>query len=205
MYRGKRIMKHELRKRPGALLASFLVLLSLTVAGTVAFLVDGPKEVENKFTPAFVPPGIEEEFNGETKSNVKIRNDGNIDAYIRAAIVINWVDADGNISGTVPVENTDYTITYDLGNGWKKGSDGYYYWTKRVEAEGTTGVLVESCTLKSSASVPDGYSLSLEVLAQTIQADGQDSQGQPPVLLAWGTEKGSVQSVGSDGTLTIKQ
>ena len=126
MYQGKHMKKS---KKPAALLASLALVLGIMVAGTIAFLVTNTGPVVNTFTPTNVPPEIHEEFDGTTKSNVTIENQGNTDAYIRAAVMVNWVDESGNVLGQVPVEGTDYTITYDLDNGWVQGADGYYYWT----------------------------------------------------------------------------
>ena len=90
---GKRVMK---TKKTVALVA-LLVLLCCTVAGTVAYLVTSTDPVTNTFTPASVTTEVEEEFDGTTKSDVQIKNTGDIDAYIRAAIIINWADKQGII------------------------------------------------------------------------------------------------------------
>lgn len=187
MYQGKRMKKS---KKTMTLLASLVLVLGIVAAGTVAFLVTNTGPVVNTFTPTNVSPEIHEEFNGTVKSNVKIENKGNTDAYIRAAVMVNWVDESGNVLGQVPVKGTDYTITYDLANGWVQGDDGYYYWTKIVPAtSGTdvTGVLITEAKVLKAAPVA-GYSLSVEILAQTIQADGVDEKGNKPIELAWGVD-----------------
>ena len=203
MYQGKHMKKS---KKPAALLASLVLMLAIMAAGTVAFLVTNTGPVVNTFTPTNVPPEIYEEFDGKTKSNVTIENQGNTDAYIRAAVMVNWVDASGNVLGQVPVEGTDYTITYDLDNGWVQGADGYYYWTKVVEAtDGTdlTGVLITKAEVKNEAPMT-GYHLAIDIMAQTIQAKGESDSGEKPVMIAWGTAKGgSVSAVSTDGVLTI--
>ena len=119
---GKRVMK---TKQPVALVA-LLLLLCCTVAGTLAYLVDSTDPVTNTFTPASVSTEVNEDFDGITKSNVTIKNTGDIDAYIRAAVIINWADKDGNVSAT-PVEDGDYEIKYDSSNTWKKIGDYWYY------------------------------------------------------------------------------
>ena len=105
---GKRVMK---TKKPVALVA-LLVLLCCTVAGTLAYLVDSTDPVTNTFTPASVSTEVKETFKDGVKSDVKIKNTGNIDAYIRAAVIVNWANDAGEISGT-PVTNADYSITYN--------------------------------------------------------------------------------------------
>ena len=92
-------------------------------------------------------------YAGSTKQNVVITNTGNCDAFIRAAIIGQWRDQDGN-----PVFGfTDYTHGVQLvdswyedvivkktniqgeftglpGTNWVEGSDGYYYYTEAVPA-----------------------------------------------------------------------
>lgn len=185
---GKRVMK---TKQPVALLA-LLVLLCCTVAGTVAYLVTSTDPVTNTFTPASVTTQVEEKFDGTTKSDVQIKNTGNIDAYIRAAVIINWADANGNVSAT-PVKDGDYVIKYDSSNTWKKIGD-YWYYTKPVAADSLTEkALIESCT-PVAGKAPEGYDLQV-----TILADGIQSEPSNAVTEAW-----KVVKVGTNGNLTAK-
>ena len=173
---GKRVLKTN-RKAPVALVA-ILVLLCCAVAGTVAFLVTKTDSVVNTFTPSKVTTYVEEEFNGQTKSNVKIQNTGDIDAYIRVAVIVNWADASGNVYGEKPVEGTDYTISYNKtvqadGGQWIECSDGYWYYTKPVAPSTEdnpqyTGVLIKSC--EPAGQAPAGYALQVTILADGIQS-----------------------------------
>lgn len=185
---GKRVMK---TKQPVALVA-LLVLLCCTVAGTLAYLVTNTNSVTNTFTPAKVETEVTESFEDKdgtlTKSNVQIKNNGNIDAYIRAAIIINWADKQGNISAT-PVNDSDYEMT--LGSGWVKIGD--YYYCKTTTAHGaSTAPLIISCAKTPSAAVPDGYDLQVTILADGIQADGVGSNGKTPMEDAWGVTPGQL-------------
>ena len=105
-------------------------------------------------------------FQGSTKTAVKIYNTGNTDAYIRAAIIGQWLDEE---SGDPVFGYTDFTsgqfkfvdswyqdqfgtdaqhdqgefsglIGYDLTSSpyWEKHSDGYYYYKYVVPAESGT-------------------------------------------------------------------
>lgn len=175
---GKRVMK---TKKPVALVA-LLLLLCCTVAGTLAYLVTSTDPVTNTFTPAEVKTEVTESFENDkngtlTKSNVQIKNNGNIDAYIRAAVIINWADKQGNISAT-PVNDSDYEMT--LGSGWVKIGD--YYYCKTTTAHGaSTAPLIISCAKTPSAAVPDGYDLQVTILADGIQSEPADA-----VTQAWG-------------------
>ena len=159
-------------KKSIVLLVSLALLLTVTVGGTLAFLVavDGP--LTNTFTPSEITTEVEEKLDGQTKKDVKIQNTGDIDAWIRATVVITWQDKDGNVYGQMPVAGTDYSISYDLANGWVKGDDGFYYWTKPVAAEKETGVLIKSCTVGGATAVapPSGYNLNVEIIGSGIQS-----------------------------------
>lgn len=188
---GKRVMK---TKQPVALVA-LLVLLCCTVAGTLAYLVDKTPEVKNTFEPAKVTTSVlEDPFDGVTKKNVRIMNTGNIDAYIRATVVVNWAsdsETEKNVvSGIVPKEGTDYTIDWTMVN-WVKVGD-YYYYTQKVAAKGETKQLFTDCKLKEGVTPPSGYHLQVTILADGIQADGvgvaSDGKTTTPMEDAWGVD-----------------
>ena len=100
-------------------------------------------------------------------SSGPVVNTSNIDAYIRATVVINWVDDKGNIAAQKPEAGKDYTISYASNTGWWPGDDGFYYYSspvapwKTTDDKDLTGILINSCQLAEGAQVPDGYSLSV--------------------------------------------
>lgn len=200
MYHGKRVKRN---RKAGALLASLVLILGVSVVGAVAFLVDSSDPVVNTFTPAKVPPEIVEEFNGNVKKDVRVQNNGNIDAYIRAAVVVNWVKKDTNekdtneIDGSVPApeEGTDYTLTWSgiTDKTWEKGDDGYYYYVQSVKPGGKTSVLFTNCK-PVDGKVTAERTLSVEIIAESIQAVPEQA-----VKDAWGTGF----SINSDGTLKV--
>lgn len=163
-------------KRSGILLAAVIVLLAGAVGGTWAFLVAQSEPVQNNFTYAHVSCTINEKFENDVKSDVEIQNTGDIPAYIRARIVVTWKDANGNVSA-VPVKDSDYTMT--MGTGWTKGTDGYWYCKTAVDTMGSTPVLIKEC--KKTGTAPDGYDLSVEILADAIQSEPASA-----VTEAWG-------------------
>lgn len=160
---------HGGAKRSLVLVVSVLALVLAVAGGTLAWLTANSGPVTNTFTPAQVTCTVEETFDGTTKSDVKIKNTSNIDAYIRAYVVVTWKNAQGNVYGK-PVKDTDYTIEYATGTGWDKGSDGYYYYTSPVVAnDGLTGVLITKCEPVADKA-PAGYDLSVEIIAEAIQS-----------------------------------
>lgn len=180
-------------KRSLVLVVSVLALVLAVAGGTLAWLSANTTPVTNTFTPAQVSCTVEENFDGTTKKDVQIKNTSNIDAYIRAYVVVTWKDAQGNVYGKLPVKNTDYTMTGPEA-GWVE-KDGYYYYTSPVAANGgLTGVLISECKLNEGVMPPaDGYSLSVEIIAEAIQ-----SQPTTTVTSVWPV------TVDTDGALTPK-
>ena len=156
------------------------MLLAGAVGGTWAFLVAQSEPVENNFTYAHVSCRIDEKFDGTTKSDVQIQNTGDIPAYIRARIVVTWKDASGNVSA-VPVENTDYTITFNETD-WTQQGD-YWYCKTAVNPNDFTPELITECKKTDNANAPDGYDLSVEILADAIQSEPANA-----VKEAWGED-----------------
>lgn len=177
-YDGKYLQsEHKQLRRPkrlATLLVSLLLVLGVAVGGTVAFLSTRTDSKENTFTPSKVTCEVTETFNNNVKSNVAVKNTGDTTAFIRAAINVTWMSnkdaADQTVSSKVPVKNTDYSIQLADNTNWIQGADGYYYYQLPVAPQGSTGVLIEECKLQNNASVPDGYHLSVEIVASAIQS-----------------------------------
>lgn len=177
-YDGKYLQsEHKQLRRPkrlATLLVSLLLVLGVAVGGTVAFLSTRTDSKENTFTPSKVTCEVTETFNNNVKSNVAVQNTGDTTAFIRAAINVTWMSnqdaADQTVSSKVPVKNTDYSIKLADNTNWIQGADGYYYYQLPVAPQVSTGVLIEECKLLKSASVPDGYHLSVEIVASAIQS-----------------------------------
>lgn len=151
-----------------AVLACVAVLLTGFVGSSLAWLMDSTTEVKNEFIPGDVTPEVTEGFDGEVKSDVKIQNNGNVPAYIRAKLVFTWQNEAGEVLGVAPTVG-DYTITWTKA-GWEDGSDGYYYYTTPVAPGQFTGVLATD--IKQNTPNPaEGYTLHVEVLAESIQAE----------------------------------
>lgn len=158
----------KLNTKSLVLLVCVALLLTCAVGSTVAYLVDKTDSITNTFTPAKVTTTIEEDFDGETKSRIQIKNEANsINVWVRVAIVGNWVK-DGQIVApwTGPV---DYNTT-----DWSLESDGYYYYNSVVEpGKSTTNLLKTQIT---AGTREDGAHLEITVIHQSIQSDGIDAE-----------------------------
>ena len=170
-YRGKRARKRTLA-RPVLLALSLVLVLGLSVGGTLAYLVTSTGPVTNTFTPGEVKTEIKEEFANDIKENVYVTNTGTVDAYIRAQIVINWVDDEGNIVAD-PGEGADYKL--DMGTiNWVEGADGFWYYTEKVEPDGKTENLINKCEVTAKADA--GVGLQVTILSQAIQAEPEQAR-----------------------------
>ena len=169
-----------------------IAVLAVTTAtgGVYAYLSAQTGPVENTLTAAGAPViGIKEDFPGSgtnpVKSNVcvDVGNPGYA-VYVRVAIVVTWQNASGDVYGQLPVKETDYKIDLNTADWFEE--DGFYYLRDMVTS-GKTEVLINSC--RQTASAPDeGYTLHVEIVAQTIQALGTTDGNSPipAVTDAWG-------------------
>ena len=147
----------KLNKRAVALLVSLVALLTVVVGVTVAFIIDGTNGITNTFTPSRVACQVVDNQDG----TYTVKNIGDTDAYIRVSILINWKNDAGNIYAQAP------QFTVEPGQGWVKGSDGYYYYTKSV-APGD--VINSDLTVTVTTETLSGYTLTVEVVASAVQA-----------------------------------
>ena len=159
--------------RAAVLLLSMILLIGIAVGTTVAFLVARTEPMKSTFEYAKVSC----EVTG-SKENVQIKNTGNTAAYIRATYVVTWRDGNRNVAVSVP-DGYSYTLTENLGNNWKKGTDGYFYYTSPIVPGNSTLDSLPTCNV----TYPDNpeYTLSVEILAEAIQSEPAEAVQQ-----AWG-------------------
>lgn len=155
----------------------WLCIAAGLVGGTVAYLVATSDTLSNKFVPAKVSCQVEEVFENGVKEDVQIRNTGDIDAYIRAAVIVTFLSDDGKVLSASPKEGADYSVTWGA-DGWQKGADGYWYYKKSVAPGNATSVLLETAT---AMTAPAGYRLHIQIVATAIQAQPENA-----VKDAWG-------------------
>lgn len=165
-YRGK----HEQPNifRPGkavVLLASLLLLLTVAVGGTVAYLMTSTPSVENTFDPASVTVTVEEVFNDNSKSDIKLKNTSDIPAYVRAAVVTYWKKGNDIVPQPTGGRVTMPTI---LGENWFQKGELYYY-AKRLPVGGVTDSPLFTTAI--TATVPEGYTFHVDILAEAIQGE----------------------------------
>ena len=174
------------------------ILACAAVSGSLAWLISTPEQVVNSFTPGVVTIEVDEKFDSTTKSDVRIKNTGNVPAYIRVALVPAWVDDEGNIAAkpaSLEQLHNDCNIAWGEDcNGyeadWFIGSDGFYYCKTVINPGKSTPILIKSCTVKGEEHE---YDFELQVIASAVQSLPTSTVGEVwPVV------------VGTDGTLAKK-
>ena len=114
----------------------FLLLTAFLLANATvvyAYTMQHTQDLVNTFLPARVDSEVVEEFDGEEKSEIKIQNTGNVEAYLRMKIITYWQDSKGNI---VAIPPEPLAIDYDDAHWFLQ--DGYYYYKHPVPAGVTT-------------------------------------------------------------------
>lgn len=191
MKNGRHLKKKKItNRRVITLLASLVLIVGVAVGGTIAYLVAQTSDVTNTFSPTETKTEISEDIENGVKKNVKVTNTGDISAYIRVNVIISWVDPDdsGMVYAGTPVAGVDYEMTIPVDSKWVEGSDGFWYYKEPVAAGFSTGVLLTDCKPLETANIPEGAALSVEILAQSVQAQGVDENGTKAVVLAWGLD-----------------
>lgn len=176
-------MKLNRKSKPLVLIVAMALVATMAIGGTMAWFQVNSEKLTNTFTPGEVGGEIIEEFDGNVKSNVAVKNTGNVEAYVRVALIPTWQDENGNIlPETASIDNLSFT----LGKGWF-AQDGYYYYKNKVAAGATTANLADKITVTGA---PEGAHMNLQILTEVIQANPADA-----VTQAWGI------TPGTDGTL----
>ena len=117
---------------------------------------------------------------------IQIENSNNRTCYIRAMIIANWVDEDGNVAAILnPDEvnlkisggNSNYQLSADWGNYWFYDTNtNIYYYKKPLKKTESTASLFEKFT--SPIQHSEGLKLDFVVLVQAVEATS--------VRTAWG-------------------
>ena len=152
----------------------------------------------------------DDEIVNGVKKNIDITNHGNVNCFIRAMIIGNWVDEDGlpifgytdfKTPGAEYTEIPSWTIEGALngaayagsfvglpGNGWVRSTDdGYFYYTTAVAPEASTVPLFTSFTPSATvpqyeiAGKPINTTFFMEIAVQAIEAKEGETYTQ-----AWG-------------------
>ncbi len=164
-------------------LVSVALLILIAGGSTLAYLSSKAETVENTFSPVRVSCAVVEnstEYTSSTvsvstKSNVTVKNTGNTPAFIRATILVTWKSEDGRVYATKPEPGAgkDYILQLNTSD-WIE-EDGFYYYKSNIPAGGATSALItyaSQLTPGPMGADNTQYKLSIEILAEAIQAEG---------------------------------
>lgn len=190
MYKGKYENEHSKAKaqpvrrkahkksRLTAIAIASVMLLTLAIGGTVAWLITNSSPITNTFTPSTVACSVTENFNNGTgeKTNVNVQNTGDTEAYIRVKLVTYRTnDLGQHIGGTATIPE------FDPGTHWVKYG-GYYYYTLPVAPNQKPDYdLIDSIQLRGNYDDADGGKQAIDVMAEAIQSAPAEAIGQ-----SWG-------------------
>ena len=191
-------------KKQLLVIVGIAMLYAIVSGACLALVFTDTDPVENTFKSSYVACDVLEgsdgnSFDGVTKTDVRIKNTGDVQSYIRASVVATWVSATDpdTVTALKPLAGNDYTIVYGTSAKWKQGSDGYWYYTAPVDPGNVTDDLIERCVC--SVTPPEGYYLSVEIVASSIQST--------PAYVVTEQWSSGVSGVSTDDgiTLLIKQ
>ena len=188
MYRGRYEGKHRTAAAPArkkavrtgrltTMVIATVLLLALTIGGTLAWLSTKDTPITNTFNPSKVACEVTESFDGKVKSNVNVKNTSDIPAFIRVKLVTYRTNDKGDhIGGTAELP------TFTLGTNWVKYGD-YYYYTLPVDPGATPASnLRDEIVLTATYDDADGGHQSIDVMAEAIQSEPAEAVGEAWVV-----------------------
>lgn len=159
------------------LIAGAALSIAAAVGLTLAFMFK-KAEKTNRFIPAEVSCAVREKTDGSEvtgiaavgseKSDIRVENTGNVKEFIRLKLVSYYVDANGDIVGTVSSQYPNLSLK----NGWIDGANHTYYYPYPVEPGSLTRILCEPFTL-GQTQLENGtmvYQV-IELIAEAVQAE----------------------------------
>lgn len=171
--------------RKAALILSLCLIFALAAGTTFALLKANTAPVENTFTAAKSETYIDEVLEGSQKTSIKVKNTGTATSYVRAKLVMNWVD--DTTENIVSGDNLP-TVELNTDDGWFEKGGIYYYKTPVGPKDSTANLLQEGKPIKQE-NAPDGCHLEVTVLAESIQAAPSQA-----VTASWGVDVDSATS-----------
>lgn len=157
MYKGKRLKRNK-HRLGGLGVFALVLLLSLSVSGTLGFLVASDGPIANFFSATEATIDIVEEFSANQKSSIQIKNTGDVSVFIRVSLVSSTTDSEGNL-----IADTNANLSgISLGAGWIKIGNYYYYTSEVIPEQLTNNLLNNPISLNEDQTIT--------VLAQCIQS-----------------------------------
>lgn len=176
MHNVNKSVKFRISAKMAVCVCALAAVILFAVGGTLAYIFTLTGRIDNKFPASVVTTDVVETLDGNAKKNVSVKNTGDTTAYIRAKVIFQWEDEQGNVFGAEPEAGTDYTITWTSfeasdDSQWILAADGFYYYTSPVEAGYQTDNLIEQIQTSATKQIGNTtYYLSVDILCSGIQA-----------------------------------
>lgn len=115
---------------------------------------------------------------GTQWSSLTVTNTGNIDAFVRVRVALNWVDGSGNLQG-----QPSSTPNPQVGGGWIAAGDGVYYLSAKLAPGSTSGNLLAAPLALQQR--PDDFN---NTIYEQVEASAEAIQALPAKAAeeAWG-------------------
>ncbi len=136
--------------------SAILLISTMVAGGTFAWFTSSPDNATNKFKMGIVEVKVIE--NG--LEDIRIKNLGTSDCYIRVRLMPQWSNPNLSIS------NVNINIKE---NYWIE-KDGYYYYKHTLQKNEITSNLIKSIEIEDLPAEYKGASLTLKVVAEGVQS-----------------------------------
>lgn len=163
------------------ILVVLVLLVTLTATGVFASLIDSTSRITYTLKPAAVKLAIGKDYT--------VSNRGDIPVLVRAKLIVNWVDKDGNPvmnpnGGAFTVKgNENWTHLVEKSGNRKDVTDGYWYYNGILEKGAVAAALLDEVAVEEKPS--NASRLEVKLLAEAIQAEGENAEGVPAAIDAW--------------------
>lgn len=179
------------KKRRSSLFFIAIIFALIATCGSIfAYMFKQTEIKENNITPASVSCTVTEVINKDQetqevvnenvseKNSIKVKNTGNIDAYLRVRLVSYWIkEIDGELK---IIPKASVVPEFNVAEGWLKGSDNIYYYQYPIKPGESTGELLASVIYLAEE---DDTRQAIEVFAEAIQSKPDSS-----VIDSWHVE-----------------
>ena len=177
-----------MKKRFKHLILLSIITFSLAIPAVYAYMYMKTQKIDNTFVPAIADCEVVEEFNGTTKSSIKVKSTSNVDCYIRVKLITYWQDTKGNIVGI-----SSDKLNFNTTNDWIHDTvnDVYYYKYPVKVGQTTNEFLSNGSTITLKQTSKDVTSNGITVkyyYNQVVEIHSEAIQANPPkaVFEAWG-------------------
>lgn len=130
------------------ILLSVLLVAVVAVGGTLAYLVANDSPLLNTFSLMKIDTEVEEPEGSDSATNKAptVENTGTADVYVRAIAYVVMVDESGDEYAD-PMLAAHVTPQYNTSKWRYNAGDGYYYYSDKLAAGGTTEPLFNGVTV----------------------------------------------------------